>query len=93
MPRSASFVAVAALASIASLSIGCESSSPKRVTLNDVINDPDPTPELGNFATSDAQTRYKEAINVDHNLRGLRDDVSRFLFFKEASRLQPRAIP
>jgi len=87
MPRPACLLAVAALA-LASVSLGCT----KRTSLNDVIY-PDVTPELGNYATSDDQTRYKEAINVDHNLRALRDDVSRFLFFKEASSLNPRAVP
>lgn len=71
---------------------GC-SAEPKRerFTLDEALKDP--TPELGNIGATPDQTRYREAINVDHNVRALRDDVSRFLFFKDASRLTPYATP
>ncbi|MEM6333469.1 MAG: hypothetical protein AAF823_09045 [Planctomycetota bacterium] len=62
-----------------------------RVTLNELLSNP--TPELGTLGNSNQQNRFRETINRDQNLRALRDDVSRFMFFKDASRLTPYAIP
>ncbi|MEM1209312.1 MAG: hypothetical protein AAF586_04400 [Planctomycetota bacterium] len=80
---------VPALVAVAFLSAGCSS---KRVTLDEAMGS-DITPELGHQGLSDQQARYREAIVVDHNLRAMRDDLSRFWFFDQPSRLTPRAVP
>lgn len=87
MLRPASLI-VSAFLIVASLSAGCS----KRVSLDEAMGD-DITPELGHLGRSDQQVRYQEAIVIDHNLRAMRDDLSRFWFFDEPSRLTPRAVP
>ena len=53
----------------------------------------DVTPELDSYAHNSTQDHYRYARVIDHNTRGIWDDLANFLLINEPSQLHRYPVP